>query len=221
MVDFLTGAYLVWIPKIFFWAVFGAAAYAYWNRPPAAPEAVPPAGGKAPDYLRKFSRRLIKAGIVFYVLYAAFLTWGQYYVWSQNPLGRILLVSDRFGVLDGSSGYFIFYSYLRFWLNPALAVLAAFLFYVFLKSLKKYRERFFEEGETEVGFLAALAAGWPGIVVFIPLAFLVVVLVSGFRLAVFRERFTTLGWPLLISLLLVLAWGDILIKALGLKVLYI
>ncbi len=221
MLGFLTNSAIAWIPKVFFWAVFVLAAYAYWNRPPAALGVALRAGGRSPEYLHTFTRRLIKITIGFYVLYAAFLTWGQYYIWSQDALGRIFLVSDRFGTLDGSSGYFLFYSYIRFWLNPAIAILAAFIFYALLKSLKKYRERFFEEGETELGFLCALAAGWPGIVVFVPFVFLGVVLASGFRLIVFKERFTTLGWPFLFALLLTLVWGDVLVKALGLKVLYI
>lgn len=209
MVNFISGPAIVWLPKIFFWSIFAAAVFIYWNRERAA------------DYLRKFSKQLIKIAAGFYVLYAAFLTWGQYYVWSQNSLGRIFLVSDRFGALDGSSGYFLFYSYGRFWLNPTIAILSAFLFYALLKSLKKYRERFFEEGETELGFLCALAAGWPQIVIFLPLVFSGVVLVSSARLVVFRERFTTLGWPFLVALFITFLFGKALIEALNLKVLYI
>lgn len=209
MTSFLTGSAVTWIPDVFFWAVFVAAVYAYWNRL------------RAPDYLRRSSRRLIKITAGFYILYAAFLTWGQYYVWSRDALGRIFLVSDRFGVLDGSSGYFLFYSYGRFWLNVGIAVLVSFVFYVLLKSLKNYKERFFEEGETELGFLCALAAGWPGVVIFVPLVFLGVLAVSAVRLAVLKKRLTTLGWPFLAALFLALALGDILIETLGLKVLYI
>lgn len=234
MIDFFTGPAVVWLYKAFFWAVFAITIYAYWNRGKTRPLTPEPArlpsearrpgrsdGGRAPGYLREFSKRLVKITIGFYVVYAAFLTWGQYYVWSQNSLGKIFLVSDRFGVLDGSSGYFLFYSYLRFWLGPAIAILAGFIFYLFLKSLKRYRERFFEEGETELGFLSALLAGWPQFAVFLPLVFLGVVLISAFRLIVFKERFTTLGWPLLISLLPVLVWGGALIEMLGLKALRI
>lgn len=209
MLDFLTSSAIICLPKAFFWAIFALAVYAYWNR------------GKSPDYLWKFSKRLIKITIGFYILYAAFLTWGQYYVWSGNYLGRIFLASDRFGVLDGSSGYFLFYSYMRFWLNPTIVVLVAFLFYAILKSLKKYRDRFFEKGETELGFLTALLAGWPQFVIFLPLVFLGVVLISAFRLVVFKERFTTLGLPFLVSLAFVLIWGGVWIEVLGLRVLRI
>jgi hypothetical protein len=209
MIDFLTGSAIVWLPRVFFVIVFAVAVCAYLNR------------RRAPDYLEKFSRRLIKITVGFYILYAAFLTWGQYYVWSRGPLGRILLASDRFGKLDGSSGYFLFYAYGRFWLNPIIAIFAAFVFYMFLKSLKKYRERFFEEGETEFGFLCALLAGWPQFTVFLPLVFLGVVGVSTFRLVVLKKRFTTLGYPLIFGLLFTLIWGRWLIDVLSLKALYI
>lgn len=195
--------------NIFLWAVFTIAVYIYWNRE------------RRENYLYEFSKRLIKITIGFYILYAAFLTWGQYYIWSQDSLGRIFLTSDRFGVMNGRPGYFLFYSYLRFWLAPAITILAGFLFYLFLKSLRKYRERFFEEGEPELGFLCAIVAGWPGFVVFLPLVFMGVVLVSIFRLFVFKEHFTTLGWPFLISTLVVLVCGEVLIDIFGLRVLYI
>lgn len=209
MVNFLFSPAIAWLSAVFFWVIFVFAVYAYSRR------------GRAPGYLQAFSKQLIKVTIGFYVLYAAFLTWGQYYVWSGNPLGRIFLISDRFGGVNDSFDYFLFYSYMRFWLSPALAILAAFLFYTFLRVLEKYRRRFFEDGETELGFLTALVSGWPQFVIFLPLVLAGVAAVALFRLVFLKERFTTMGWSFLVSLLLTLVWGGTLIEALNLGVLRI
>ena len=136
------------------------------------------------------------------VLYAAFLTAAQYYAWSRGALTEALLAPR----------YFWFYAYGRFWLNAFISIGVAFAFYLFLKFLKKSQERFFEEGETELGFLAALLGGWPNFVIFTPLIFISVVLISIFRGIVLKEAYTTLGWPFLLAAFLALIWGSWLIQ---------
>lgn len=146
------------------------------------------------------------------ILYAAFLTAAQYYAWLHGALTKLLLDSPR---------YFWFYAYGRFWLNAFIAIGVAFAFYLFLKFLKKYQERFFEEGETELGFLAALIVGWPNFVILVPLVFVSVVLISIFRGIFLKEAYTTLGWPFLLATLLTLIWGSWLIPIFRLGVLKI
>ena len=157
-------------------------------------------------------KSLIVVLVGFRIFYAAFLTVIQYYAWSKGTLTKFLLNSPR---------YFLFYAFGRFWLNALIAIAAAFAFYLFLKFLKKYRERFFEESETELGFLAALLVGWPNFVIFVALVFVSVVLLAVFRRLALRKMYTTLGWPFLLAALLTLIWGSWLIQILHLGVLRI
>lgn len=160
------------------------------------------------------------------IFYAIFLTAAQYYAWSKNVLTGFLLDSPLDQSLPAPSlfkrfGYFAFYAYGRFWLNAFIAIGVAFAFYLFLKFLKKRQERFFEEGETELGFLAALIVGWPNFVIFAPLVFVSVVLISIFRGFFLKEAYTTLGWPFLLAAFLTLIWGSWLIQIFHLGVLKI
>ena len=154
--------------------------------------------------------------IVFAVLYAGFLTWGQHYVWSGDSVSKsfltiplhsvpVPLVEAFPSVFQASSGYFIFYSLQRFWFPAVLNILVAVVFFWFLKILKSYNGRFFEEGETELGFLLSLLVGWPVFLVFLPLALLSVVLVSIVKMTLFKEHYTTLGVPFLLGSLMAFA----------------
>lgn len=169
---------------------------------------------------------LIYLAVGFRVGYAVFLTVVQYLVWLKQPLTKLLLNSPvdqsvPIPFLFRHSGYFAFYAFGRFWLNVLIAVGLAFAFYLFLKALKKRQERFFEEGEVELGFLVALIAGWPNFVIFLPLVFVSVVLTSIFRLIFFKEAYTTLGWPFILAIFLILVWGNKLITIFHLGVLRI
>ena len=172
------------------------------------------AANKRFSWLRYFSslsyKFLIWSVIGFKFFYASIETFGQYYIWSDNKFTKLLL--DQIG-------YFIFYSLGRFWLEIVVSLVAALAFYLFLVFLKKYKERFFEEGEVELGFILALTVGWSNFIVFLPLVFLSVILVSIFRKIVFKETYTTLGAPLLLAALLVLLFGRYFIDILGLAAL--
>jgi hypothetical protein len=182
--------------------------------------------------LPKFSfRALAWCAAGFYAAYAFLLTVGQYLVWRGDPLGGRLLHSSLApslpiplvklfpGLFGSRFGYFLFYSWGRFWLHALLAVGAAALFWWFLRLLRRRNERFFEEGETELGFLAALVAGWPGVLPFLVLAFFLVIVLSLVRRAAFGEAFTTLGWPFLAAAAIALTFGRALAAFLGVSVL--
>ena len=194
------------------------------------------AANKRFSWLRYFSslsyKFLIWSVIGFKFFYASIETFGQYYIWSDNKFTKLLLdqniidsnvVNDAFGkmawIFNNRFGYFIFYSLGRFWLEIVVSLVAALAFYLFLVFLKKYKERFFEEGEVELGFILALTVGWSNFIVFLPLVFLSVILVSIFRKIVFKETYTTLGAPLLLAALLVLLFGRYFIDILGLAAL--
>ncbi|MHB9019569.1 MAG: hypothetical protein ACYC3G_01675 [Minisyncoccota bacterium] len=175
---------------------------------------------------------LIWLVVGFKVFYAIVETFSQYYVWSGNAFTKLLLdqniidfnivkgfIGKLAWIFDNRFGYFIFYSWGRFWLGIVVSLIAALLFYLFLVFLKKHKERFFDEGETELGFLLALMVGWSNFIVFLPLVFLSVVLVSVFRRIVFKEMYTTLGAPFLLSALIVLLFGKYIVDILGLTML--
>ncbi len=175
---------------------------------------------------------LIRAVVYFRVGYAGLLTVLQYFAWTEG--GRVsaalahtsldgsipvTLVKIFPFVFGGKFGYFIYYSWGRFWLGTVLSLFGAWIFYRFLIALARREGRFFEEGETELGYLAALLVGWPLSVLFIPLSFVGVVLLSLIRLLFFKEPYTTLGWPFLAAAFVSLVWGGILLAYAGLLVL--
>lgn len=189
MLAFLFGPFLTYLPLVFFAVVFLTAAF------------------RLISY-----KSLVISSLAFHIFYAALLTAGQYYVWSQSEFTKLLL---------DSPGYFLFYSWGRFWINVLLTISAAFVFYLVLRLLKKYQERFFDEGETELGLLMALLVGWPNFAVFVPLVFVFVIPVSIFRRLFLKESYTNLAVPFFIAALVLLLWGDLLIKILNLDVLKI
>jgi hypothetical protein len=174
-------------------------------------------------------KSLIWLVLIFKIFYALVETSSQYYVWSSSSFTKFFLSKgavdlallkrfsgDLFIFLNNRFGYFIFYSWGRFWLEIFVSLIAAAVFYLFLVFLKKYKERFFEEGETELGFLLAFMVGWSNFIVFLPVVFISVILVSVFKQLVFKESYTTLGAPFLLAALIVLIFGNYLISLFGL-----
>lgn len=181
-------------------------------------------------------RLVFKRGIYivggFKILYAAFLTFAQYLVWDNNGLTRALLklpVEEKammsFGFLskffERDGGYYYFYVFARYWLIILISFAVAYLFYLLLRGLKKYKERFFIGGEPELGFALAFLVGWPDFVLFLPGIFILIIPVSIFRLIVFKEKFTTLGWPIILSFILATILGYSLIDLFSLGLLSI
>jgi len=187
----------------------------------------------AQSRLEKFFsfRNLIIGGICARIINAALLMYMQYSIWSEGGLGNYFLTAPlpkdlpivgikSYGVLFMNKfGYFLFYSWGRFWLSVVISVFAAYIFYVFLRVLSKKTERFFDEGEQELGFICALIVGWPLFVVFIPLVFFSVVVVSITRLIVFKEPYTTLGIPFILAMIILFLFGGYAMDLLGLAVL--
>ena len=223
---------LKWLPPVFFGIVFATAVFLYLSR-----HRLNVMGYPARDRSVSGGKSLIVGSIMFRFFYAFLLTVSQYYVWSQDKFTQILLNSSLVQTIPISGifnkicqlplvncqkfGYFLFYSYGRFWLNALISVAVAFVFYLFLKSLQKHQARFFEEGEAELGFLSALIVGWPNFVVFLSLVFILVILISIFRRVFLKQFYTTLGWPFILAAFASLVLGSNLIAILGLGVLYI
>lgn len=173
-------------------------------------------------FFSKISHKfLIWSVVIFKIIFASIETFEQYFVWKSGDFTKLFLDSKTidFGVLrefsgklfwifNNKFGYLLFYSWGRFWMQIAVSLAVAALFYVFLKFLKKHKERFFKEGEVELGFLLALVVGWPNFIIFLFATFGCVVLVSIFRMIFFKELYTTLGAPFLLAALLSLIFGN-------------
>ncbi len=138
----------------------------------------------------------------------------QYYIFASNALSKELLNSSLYSTVladlpfflkpftyffEGNLGYFLYYSWSRFFLGTALALLCALIFYAFLKILEKYNPRLFKEGEAKVGFIVALLVGWPWFLVLIPATFIATILISIVKRIFFKESYTTLGIPILVA----------------------
>ena len=205
----------VWLPRIFFGLVFISAALVY----------VRMRRGKMSKKITL--RGLVIAAVVFKFVYALYLSVAQYFIWRSGPLTRLLLADSLNGLpasvtggvaaFDGKFGYFFFYAWSHFWLDAVWSVIIAILFWGILKLLQRYRERFFHPGETAIGFLAAFIVGWPNLILFVPLVFLSVVLVSIYRMIFLKEPYTTLGWPFLIAAVLAFAVSHFWGAALGIQ----
>ena len=178
-----------------------------------------------PKLVRRY-RLIAKLAIWARIFYAGFLTWAQYFVWNQGEMTRIFLTlpaDDRslpmYGLLaplfKWSGGYFTFYSFLHFWLPALASIVIGYLFLLFLRSLRKYRDRFFEDGEVELGWILALAVGYPSIIIFLPLVFFLIIPISIMRMAVLKQHLTTIGYPMILAAIPAMIWGPRLMIALG------
>ncbi len=118
----------------------------------------------------------ITRGIVFVItariFYAVLMTFLQYRLWGQNEISQFLLPPHQ------PLRYFLYYSWGRFWLNPVLSIASAGVFYGFLLVVKKYRQILFGARDARVALLATSALPWPGIVIFIPLAFCILAIMT-------------------------------------------
>lgn len=221
MFNFLLGPFLSFLPIIVFSAIALGTIIRYIN-----------SDGELSYSLPSY-RTLARSMILFYILYACILTVGQYYVWSQDPTQTFLnspidsslpipIVSSIPWFQTNPLGYFVLYSFIRFWIQPLLSIAMAYAFLYFLKILVKYRARFFEEGDVILGFLTALIVGWPAIIVFLIVTFLSVLIISVIRLVRYNEQFTTLGPSFIIGMIVGLfAANTTFIELLGFGVLRI
>lgn len=167
---------ITWVPVAVFFAV-AIAAYIAYHRP--ASEQI---------RLRRFMILAI-ATIVLRLTFASIKTGLQYYAWTLSDMSRYLLPPYQ------SIRVLLHYSWTHFWLNALISIGAALLFFIVLRALRSYNPRYFEPGEVELGFLMALIVGWPHFIVFVPVVFLLVIVISTIRGIFLHEPYTTLGLP--------------------------
>ncbi|KKU74311.1 MAG: hypothetical protein UY00_C0068G0006 [Candidatus Wolfebacteria bacterium GW2011_GWA1_47_6] len=115
-----------------------------------------------------------------------------------------------------SIGVLLQYVWTHFWLNAVIAIGAALLFYIVLRLLRSHNERYFEEGEVELGFLMALVVGWPYFVFFVPSVFLLVIFLSIIRGVFLHKPYTTLGVPFFLGAVIAYGVTSFIMDAYGL-----
>ncbi|PIR43959.1 hypothetical protein COV23_02490 [Candidatus Wolfebacteria bacterium CG10_big_fil_rev_8_21_14_0_10_31_9] len=217
-INFLVGPFVKWFPLVVFFAIFIPTVVFYFKKI------------ELDDI--KFLKRikiLIWVGILLRIFYAGLETFSQYFFWSQDKFGELFIqipISQSFvmkdilwkpflWLFDRPHGYFIFYTGSRFWLNAVISLVAAGFIYIILLVLKKYKERFFEIGDPEIGLLMALTLVWPNVISFGLLVFIFVILVSIFKTIFLKETYTTLGMPFLLAGFLSAVLGQYLLSYLG------
>lgn len=135
--------------------------------------------------------------------YGAFITWGQYYVWANGntftqslislplpaeaPLPSILEWSRSY--FEKPLGYFTYYVFGRVWLNIIILFVVSGLLYFVLKLWSNYRGGFLPNGP-EIILALLLISGYPGILVLIPLGFIVAII--WFIFTIIKNRSTGL-----------------------------
>jgi hypothetical protein len=148
--------------------------------------------------------------VAFDILMAALKSIVQYWVWDQSSLTHVInnlplkkLDLTWFGNLPIFTvyrhGYYLFYIWNNFWRTTFLTFLAAFIIYFIFLALKKYKQKLFADKEAETGLLFALLIGWPQVIFFLPLVFVIALIFILINLITKRGATCHLFWPFAIS----------------------
>jgi hypothetical protein len=155
------------------------------------------------------NKKLIYIFFIFTILYNLFLTGLQYYIWHASALGRFFFPPFQ------SINYFINYSGYHFWLPSVLNLLIAMIFYGIICLCRKYNQKIIDKNEALLLFLVCLLSGWPGILIFLPLFFLVALFSSILNLLIFKNDRISILWTLIISIIITLFFRDYIIHFLN------
>ncbi|MBI5077801.1 MAG: hypothetical protein HZB11_00300 [Candidatus Yonathbacteria bacterium] len=147
--------------------------------------------------------------VALYLFYGAFVTWGQYYVWANgNELTKVFISAPLPQeaplpvILEWSRssfeqplGYFTYYVFGRIWLNITILFIVSLLFYSILKLWSFYKGGFLPNG-LEMILALLLVVGYPGVLILIPLGFILAII--WFGVIYFKNR-TTVQPPMYIE----------------------
>lgn len=163
------------------------------------------------------------------ILYVVFLGVGQYAMWSANEFTRAFLteplagdvplpwILESFrGWFSGPLGYFSFYVLGRFVWSLLILFGVALLAYALLVIRKHYRPSNFKEGDIGAIVLAVLVSGWPGVIVLIPLGFMIAVFVALIAKIFYGIERTYLPPAFLVAAPIAMVFGTEILKALNL-----
>jgi hypothetical protein len=143
----------------------------------------------------------------------------QYFVWEQDGLTHILnnlplkkLSISWFNdlpIFTGyGHGYFLYYAWNHFLIQPILSIVAAFVVYFICVFFRKRKSNLFLNYEAELVLLFLLLIGWPQVVIFLPLTVLVGVFVSIFNYYYKHQAACFLFLPLVISAVLMFVFSS-------------
>jgi hypothetical protein len=186
-IDSTLNPIMIWLPQAFSAAMIALAAVFYYRTT------------HNPENPRPWFKRLAFLSVGFNFLYAAILTVGQYFVWNRDEFTKLFLDQPN---------YLLSYSWARFWQSAMLILALAFVFWLILRFIQKKEARFFYPGEVEMAFVLSIAVGWSNFTVFVPLAFILMIIFSLFQKIFKRERYVTIGWPFIVSAVLTFAFSE-------------
>lgn len=187
-----------------------------------------------PLWLGKISILMLLGVVIFlHILYAGFVTWAQYHVWSvTDEQTRFFLIQPLSNLaplppymewtrhyFEQPMGYFVFYVLGRVWLAMGFLFLVTGLFYGFLRFIQRYRDGFGVHGPELIATLL-LIAGWPNVLLVILLGFIFAAIISYVSVLKNIER-TRMENAFLITTPIVMLFGPVLFKALDLSTTFV
>jgi len=170
-----------------------------------------------------YCKILLSVAVLLRVFYATTLTVLQYIAWKnseslliqslvESPIDKSVkteIISKYFyGIFEGRHGYFIFYSFGRFWINFLLVICMALVFFLILYALRRYKSRFIEKQDICFGVLGVVIVGWPSVVLYVPSVFIMTLIISIGRRIFGRATVTSLKWPLIIAAVFIFFFGN-------------
>ncbi len=134
------------------------------------------------------------------IFYGLFVSWGQYYVWAnsssdflralvnlplpkETPMQYFEWIRPLF---ENHLGYFLYYSFGRFWLYILISFLISGALYYLFKLWESHYGNFTENGP-ELLLVLMLISGWPSILILIPLGFIFSILLSAVSYAMGKK----------------------------------
>ena len=170
--------------------------------------------------------------IVLRIVYDSLLSYGQYITWQSNPFTKIFLstpltkdVPLLFGTewlrpyLDHKLGYFFFYVYQHFFLASIITFVTVLVIAGLLKLWAYYKPTDFKNGDIVVIALTFLIVGYPGIVILLPLGFLILILLQIVTKFFFKDKIVYLPMAFLLAVPVVLFFSAEILKFFNLYVL--
>lgn len=178
-------------------------------------------------------QRLVAVAVGIHLLYGAVATFGQYRAWATaNDITRALFSAplsaevplpaylewSRF-LFEYPHGYFVFYSFGHFFLSTIALLIIVGLFLLFLVVRSRTHPINFREGDISMIVLAMLIAGWPGVLVLLPIGFVFAVVWSGIARFRYGIRRTPLSPAFLLAAPVALLFANTILSAINLATL--
>lgn len=172
---------------------------------------------------------LVLLVVVLHFGYVAFITVAQYQVWGSNEFTKDFLMQPLAhdvplpfllewarSWFEGPLGYFSFYVFGRYVLSLVFLFVTAIVLGLLLLLRARHRPLNFKEGDIPALILSALVSGWPGVIVLVPLGFIIALVISALGKILYRVERTYLPPAFLIAALVANIWGVSILKMLNL-----